>query len=140
MAERGLPDRRRRSNRLVQPAGRTGLSRRGNGKGHENPAQMKRLLFALLATLPMGGQQEQPMRVTVNLVQVDATVTDSKGNPVPDLKPDDFRVLLDGKPQPLKSAEYVPLRELPSGERKAMAPAASGEDVSKPPMPAEPLK
>jgi hypothetical protein len=38
-------------------------------------------------------QQEYRLRVTVNLVQVDATVTDSKGDPVPDLKAGDFRGL-----------------------------------------------
>ena len=35
------------------------------------------------------------IRINVNLVQVDAVVTDSKGNAVTDLKADDFEILLD---------------------------------------------
>src|SRR4051812_30361303 len=35
------------------------------------------------------------MRITVNLVQMDAVVTDSKGNPVTNLTRDDFEALQD---------------------------------------------
>jgi VWFA-related protein len=47
------------------------------------------------------------VRVTVNLVQIDAVVTDSHGNHVTDLNPGDFEILLDGKPQTLKAFEMV---------------------------------
>ena len=40
-------------------------------------------------------------RVTVDLVQVDAVVTDSKGRHVADLRPSDFQFLVDGKPRQL---------------------------------------
>jgi VWFA-related protein len=47
------------------------------------------------------------IRVTVNLVQVDVTVTDSKGRHVTDLKPRDFEILQDGKPQVITNFSSV---------------------------------
>lgn len=47
------------------------------------------------------------MRITVNLVQMDAVVTDSKGNPVTNLKPEDFVALQDGKPQTITHFSYI---------------------------------
>ena len=42
---------------------------------------------------------ETVIRINVNLVQVDANVTDCQGKPVTDLKAEDFQILQDGKPQ-----------------------------------------
>ena len=39
------------------------------------------------------------VRITSNLVQVDAVVTDKKGRQVTDLKAEEFEILADGKPQ-----------------------------------------
>ena len=47
------------------------------------------------------------LRVTVNLVQVDAVVTDSKGNQITDLTADDFVLLQDGKPQKITHFSYI---------------------------------
>src|SRR5579863_10275960 len=47
--------------------------------------------------------------VTSTLVQVDAVVTDGKGRNIADLAPDEFQVLIDGKPQPLTNFSYVQL-------------------------------
>lgn len=47
------------------------------------------------------------IRVSVNLVQVDAIVTDSHGKPVPGLTGRDFRILLDGKPQTIRFCNYI---------------------------------
>ena len=46
-------------------------------------------------------------RVEVNLVQVDAVVTDKKGRPVTDLTADDFIVYQDGKRQEITSFSMV---------------------------------
>jgi VWFA-related protein len=64
-----------------------------------------------LAFLAIGFLQGQPpasdnppetnFRISVNLVQIDATVTDSHGKPIRDLAKSDFEVLLDGKAQPI---------------------------------------
>ena len=62
----------------------------------------------------------------VERVIVDAYVTDRYGDPIPDLKPEDFRVRVDGKPVALESAEWVPadLPELPIGTALDAAPAS----------------
>jgi len=44
-------------------------------------------------------QQQTVIRSSVRLVQVSVVVEDKKGNPVPDLKQEDFTVLDEGKPQ-----------------------------------------
>src|SRR5258706_15412642 len=55
--------------------------------------------------------QESPdmpvLRVTVNLVQVDAVVTDNKGKQVTNLTADDFEVLQDGKRQKITKFSYI---------------------------------
>src|SRR5580698_11069080 len=43
------------------------------------------------------------LHVTARETVVDVTVTDSHGNPVHDLKREDFSIKEDGKPQPLRS-------------------------------------
>ena len=50
---------------------------------------------------------EAVFTVTSTLVQVDAVVTDSKGHHITDLKPEDFQVFEDGKPQTLTHFSYV---------------------------------
>ena len=42
-------------------------------------------------------------RLPVNVVVVNATVTDRKGNPVTDLQQSDFKIYQDGKLQPIKT-------------------------------------
>jgi VWFA-related protein len=67
----------------------------------------------VLGTAPLAPQQtgEQSagpvIRVTVDLVQVDAVVTDSQGRHVTGLKPEDFEILEDGKPQKITHFSYV---------------------------------
>ena len=80
-------------------------------------------VLAAFAGIAAVAQQEYRLRVTVNLVQVDATVTDSHGNPVPDLQASDFRVLLDGKPQEIKYCNFVRVNDAP-----APAPATPPAD------------
>ena len=94
------------------------------------------LILAALAGLPTAAQQEYHLRVTVNLVQVDATVTDVHGNPAPDLSAADFRVLLDGKPQEIKYCNYIG-----AGEAPAHTPlAAEATRAARPAMPAGSIK
>jgi VWFA-related protein len=70
-------------------------------------------------------QQQQPapddvVRITTNLVQIDAVVTDKSGNPIEDLSASDFEVLQDGKPQKIVSVSYfnTELPRLQSAEAK----------------------
>ena len=54
-----------------------------------------------MAQAPAAPPQEPPTfreSVEVRVMDLDVSVTDSRGNPVTDLKKDDFRVAVDGKP------------------------------------------
>ena len=66
-------------------------------------------LLALAAfSQTQNSQPDTPMlRVTVNLVQVDAVVTDSKGNQVTDLTANDFQLFQDGKQQKITHFSYI---------------------------------
>ncbi len=48
------------------------------------------------------------MRVTVELVQVDAVVTDSASNHVTDLKPEEFDIRENGKPRLITNFSFIP--------------------------------
>ncbi|MFL6208269.1 MAG: VWA domain-containing protein [Pyrinomonadaceae bacterium] len=52
---------------------------------------------------------EEVVRITTNLVQLDAVVTDKSGKQVTDLRLEDFEVLEDGKPQQLTNLAYISL-------------------------------
>jgi VWFA-related protein len=74
--------------------------------------------FAVFAFNP--AQKNQPeqkpqntsgtIRVQVGLVQTDVTVYDKQGRFVDDLKPEQFALLVDGKPQPISFLELVSTR------------------------------
>lgn len=64
------------------------------------------LVMTLLAQTPPA--DEHTIRISVNLVEVDAVVTDRQGRPVKDLTKDDFEVLQDKKPQPIRSVQWIP--------------------------------
>src|SRR5579863_6546862 len=64
------------------------------------------LLF--FASAPAQDSQDSTvLHVNVNLVQVDAVVTDSKGKLVTGLTADDFQIFQDGKPQKITHFSYV---------------------------------
>ncbi|HEX8847273.1 MAG TPA: VWA domain-containing protein [Pyrinomonadaceae bacterium] len=52
-------------------------------------------------------EEDEVVRITTNLVQVDAVVTDKDGNQVTDLTVDDFEVLEDGDRQQITNFSYV---------------------------------
>jgi VWFA-related protein len=62
------------------------------------------------------GQDQQPpgqpiFRAGINFVRVDVIATDSKGNPILDLMPDDLAVTEDGKPQVIESFKLIKVNE-----------------------------
>ncbi len=67
------------------------------------------LCFACLivSALAQTGSQEPVIRISVNLVQVDAVVTDSSGRQVTNLTADDFEILEDKRPQKITAFSYV---------------------------------
>ncbi len=85
----------------------------------------------VLATAPLTPQQngrqsiDPAIRVTVDLVQVDAVVTDSTGRHVADLKPEDFQVFEDGRPQKITHFSYVSGTAHPGGAAPVDPPRKS---------------
>lgn len=85
---------------------------------------MKRLAPILLALLafPLHAQESQKFgeKIDVNVVLLDAIVTDHRGNQILGLGPDDFDVRENGTPQKIDSVEYFTNRTLlTSPEEKA---------------------
>src|SRR5215831_6983447 len=103
------------------------------------------LTFALAAQTPQSFQQQPQasdavIRINVNLVQVDAIVTDSKEHPVTDLKAEDFIVLQDGKPQKLSNCFYIDTRESNVRNAAVVKPSASAKGAAPVPPPPVALK
>lgn len=72
-------------------------------------------LLAALALAPWLSAQTPPARpdsyreeARVERVVVDAHVVDRRGEPIPNLTPEDFLVQVDGRRVPLESAEWIP--------------------------------
>ncbi len=82
---------------------------------------------------------ETVIRINVNLVQVDAVVTDSKGKPVTDLTARDFEILQDGKPQVITNFSYINTRPAAAAAPVAAPPQTKGT-VKAPPVPPAKLK
>src|ERR1700730_14777152 len=55
------------------------------------------------------GQQTPTFRAGVNFVRVDVIVSNRTGNPVADLKPEDFEVTEQGKPQKVETFKLISL-------------------------------
>src|SRR5262245_38997890 len=68
---------------------------------------MRLLRWIGLPLLMAAQSPDTVIRINVNLVQVDAIVTDSKDRPVTDLKKEDFVILQDGKPQNITNFSYI---------------------------------
>jgi VWFA-related protein len=98
---------------------------------------MNRLIALLLAlaiasaqeAAQRSGQANPVIRIDVNLVQVDAVVTDSKGKRVTDLQPGAFEVLQDGKPQAITNFSYVSTRSSAKSGGDGTAPANRAPQV-----------
>jgi VWFA-related protein len=94
------------------------------------------LTLALAAAQTPQQPLQQPLpdiviRINVNLVQVDAVVTDSKGRPVTDLRKQDFVILQDGKPQTITNFSYISTKA--PAARTMVAKATPAKGISAPP-------
>lgn len=79
------------------------------------------ILVCITAPVRPQAQDSGPaIRVTVDLVQVDAVVTDAKGGHIADLKPEDFRIFEDGKPQKITHFSLIEAEK----DQSARSPAA----------------
>ncbi|HKS28917.1 MAG TPA: VWA domain-containing protein [Pyrinomonadaceae bacterium] len=104
------------------------------------------ITLLLLTSVPLAqGQQQQQgaadddddvVRITTNLVQVDAVVTDKKGKLVTDLQPDEMEIYEDGKPQKITNFSYISTESGTAQPAKPSTPT----DKSNPPVPPVQLK
>lgn len=78
---------------------------------------MRPVSFVLLAALAAAQSPQPLIRVNVNLVQIDATVTDKGGRRVSDLTAADVELFQDGKRQTITQFMFVP------GQGQSAAPA-----------------
>ncbi|MDT7808631.1 MAG: hypothetical protein QOJ70_2444 [Acidobacteriota bacterium] len=87
---------------------------------------------------PSNEADEDVVRITSNLVQFDAVVTDKQGRLVTDLRPEDFEVFIDGKRQEITNFSLVSNETATVTER----PAARGDKTATllPPPPPVPLR
>jgi VWFA-related protein len=99
---------------------------------------MKNLPFLIVLTLFLAGitsaqvpsatpppkRDDDVVKITTSLIQIDVSVTDSKGNPVSDLKPEDFEIYENGERQKISGLTYVssarPTAQKPSPDQTAV--------------------
>jgi VWFA-related protein len=84
-----------------------------------------------------GVEDEDVVRISANLVQVDAVITDQKGKQVTDLQREDFEIYEDGRPQKITNFSYV------SNEPAALQPSVASavpRDKNAPPVPSARLR
>lgn len=112
------------------------------------------LVLAVISQLTIGSFAQQPqtqrpatpttpqrpvsdddvVRITTNLVQVDPVITDKNDKQVTDLRPDEVQILEDGKPQKITNFSYVALE--PSVVERRTTPV----NPNAPPIPPVRLK
>jgi len=86
---------------------------------------------------PEHSSEEDVVRITTNLVQVDAVVTDKAGKQITDLRPEELQILEDGKPQKITNFSYV---SLDSAARSGAEVNAKSADKNAPPLPSVKLR
>ena len=75
---------------------------------------------------------DEVVRITTNLVQVDPVITDANGKVVTDLREDEVEILEDGKVQKITNFSFVPFE---SSKPSAPAVAKRPLDNNAPPLP-----
>lgn len=86
---------------------------------------------------PQKPDEEDVVRITTNLVQVDAVVTDKNGKIVTDLRSDELQISEDGKQQKITNFSYVTTA---TAEAATPPPRPSPADKNAPPVPAARLR
>jgi VWFA-related protein len=83
---------------------------------------------------------DEVVRVNVNLVQLDAIVTDRDGRQVTNLRPEDFEIFEDGRPQQITHFAYVSADPNAPASSNANATTAAATDRLAPPTVLKPLR
>ena len=105
------------------------------------------LIFAFLCALanfaqtptptPNPANEEDVVKISTTLIQLDVTVTDKKGNVVTDLKPEDFEIFENGEKQEISNFSFVSNVKT---ETAATAPAPNKNDKQTIQLPTAPIK
>jgi VWFA-related protein len=98
----------------------------------QQPQQSPRPPSSPTQPKPSSDEDQDVVRITTNLVQVDVVVT-KDGKQVTDLKPEDFEIFEDGKPQKITNFSYV--SNVPAGG-SSNASSSSPRDKNAPVIPA----
>ena len=89
------------------------------------------LLFFAIGVSAQNGQVPAPqkpqdtkdvVRISTNLIQVDVAVTDKKGNPITDLKPEEVEIYENGKLQKISNFSFTPGTRPPDANSNAKDP------------------
>ena len=75
------------------------------------------------APTPEAEEDDEVVRITTNLVQVDAVVTDKDGKQVTDLTADDFEITENGRPRKITNFSYIRVQPAGAAPEAARAPA-----------------
>ena len=86
---------------------------------------------------PQKPDEDDVVRITTNLVQVDAVVTDKNGKIVTDLKSEEIQISEDGKPQKITNFSYIVSETAAATVNAAKPPTI---DKNAPPVPSARLK
>lgn len=82
------------------------------------------VIASIAASAAPSAQRQAPtFRSGVELIEVDATVIDGDGNPIPDLRAADFSVTVDGEPRAVVQAQFISLRAPEESSHPADSPA-----------------
>src|SRR5258708_4103504 len=106
------------------------LSALGLTVSGQQPQQLPRPSSLPTQQKPSGDEDQDVVRINTNLVQVDVVVT-KDGKQVTDLKPEDFEIFEDGKPQKITNFSYI--SNVPAGPSN-MAPRPLPRDKNGPPV------
>jgi VWFA-related protein len=74
------------------------------------------------------------VKISTTLIQVDATVTDRKGNIVTDLKPEDFEVYENGKKQEITNFSFISVDSKSMSKATAKSPKLAKDSIPIPPI------
>lgn len=79
-------------------------------------------------------EDDEVVRITSNLVQVDAVITDQKGKLVTDLAREDFEIYEDGRPQKITNFSYVSNETTPAQPVVSTSPKDKNAPPAPPPL------
>ena len=96
-------------------------------------------LLPTLAQTPQTDDKDDVVRISTNLVQVDAVVT-KDGKPVTNLTADDFEIYEDGRKQTITSFTYISNVSRGNVPSKTEAPPKSDKETADAPPPVEPVQ